>query len=241
MDLSNLTKRQVLIGGGGVAALYCILSLAFFAGSVSNGVADAADDALLINGAVWADIDINGRDLTVIGQAPTVEAGQAAVHAVSAKWGVRLVTAGFTVASAPIEPAGVGAALKVNSPLIDDAAECQNMMDRILSTGGFQFETGKAALADDAGSILDALSAALLQCASFQVRIEGHTDAIGDADANLTLSKVRAEAIVAYLTAKGVPASQISAAGFGSAAPIASNDTDAGRAQNRRIEFRVSQ
>lgn len=241
MDLSNLTKRQVLIGGGAIAALYCILSLALFAGPVSNGVERAASDTLLIHGAEWADIEISGRDVIVIGEAPTVEAGQAAVEAVRAKWGVRVARAGFSIAPIQQESAGVTRSLQASGPPIEDAIECQSLLDGILSAGGVQFETGKAALADDASSMLDALGAALLQCARFKVSIDGHTDATGDAEANRKLSLVRAEAVVTYLTTKGVPNAQITAAGFGADMPIASNETESGRAQNRRIEFRVSQ
>jgi len=236
MDLSKLTERQVLMWGGGAAALYCILALSFFVGPVSNIVADKADDALLVEGAAWADIEINGRDVSVIGAAPSAEAGQRAVDAVGAKWGVRVVRAKYT-----IEPPPKVDAFVPSGPPITDAIACQSLMDGLLSDGGIQFETGKADLASAGLPLLDQIGAALLRCASFMIRIVGHTDNTGDENANIRLSEARAEAVVRYLTDKGVSAGQVSAVGLGAAAPVASNDTDAGRSQNRRIEFRVSQ
>jgi outer membrane protein OmpA-like peptidoglycan-associated protein len=70
-----------------------------------------------------------------------------------------------------------------------------------------------------------------------QVVIEGHTDAYGSDDANLALSRRRAEAVAAYLTGTlGVPQLRISAVGYGETQPIANNDTAQGRERNRRID-----
>ncbi len=236
MDLSKLTERQVLIWGGGAAALYCVLALSFFVGPVSNIVADKADDALLVQGADWADIEINGRDVSVTGAAPSAEAGQGAVDAVAAKWGVRVVRAKYS-----IEPPPKVEMLAPSGPPITDAIACQNLMNGLLRDGGIQFETGKSDLVSAGLPLLDQIGSALLRCADFTIRIVGHTDNTGDDQANIRLSEVRAEAVLRYLTDKGVSADQVSPVGLGAAAPVATNDTDAGRLQNRRIEFRVSQ
>jgi len=236
MDLSKLTERQVLMWGGGAAALYCVLALSFFVRPVSTIVADRADDALLVQGAEWADIEINGRDVSVTGAAPSAEAGQGAVDAVAAKWGVRIVRAKYT-----IEPPPKVEMLAASGPPITDAIACQSLMNGLLSDGNIQFETGKADLVSEGLPLLDQIGSALLRCADFTIRIVAHTDNTGDEQANIRLSEVRAEAVVRYLTGKGVSADQISSVGLGAAAPVATNDTDAGRSQNRRIEFRVSQ
>ena len=67
-------------------------------------------------------------------------------------------------------------------------------------------------------------------------RVEGNTDSIGDYSANQSLSQRRAAAIVAYLVTRGIPAERLVARGNGSAAPIATNRTPEGRAQNRRTD-----
>ncbi|HXY47828.1 MAG TPA: OmpA family protein [Terriglobales bacterium] len=69
------------------------------------------------------------------------------------------------------------------------------------------------------------------------IEIDGHTDNTGDAAANLALSQQRAEAVLGYLVQQGVPASQLTAKGFGDTRPVVSNDTEEGRFRNRRIEF----
>ena len=67
------------------------------------------------------------------------------------------------------------------------------------------------------------------------VSIEGHTDSQGNDDKNMTLSQTRAQAVMTYLTEKGVSPTRLRSVGFGELVPIASNDTSAGRAQNRRV------
>jgi OOP family OmpA-OmpF porin len=69
--------------------------------------------------------------------------------------------------------------------------------------------------------------------------VVGHTDTDGEDASNQTLSEKRAQAVADYLVKAGLPADRFTATGYGSTQPVASNDTDEGRAQNRRIEFVV--
>ena len=78
----------------------------------------------------------------------------------------------------------------------------------------------------------------LLQRATF-VEIVGHTDSKGEEDENMALSKRRAEAVRDYLVSKGHDGSKMLITGMGESAPVASNDTKEGRAQNRRVEILV--
>jgi outer membrane protein OmpA-like peptidoglycan-associated protein len=73
----------------------------------------------------------------------------------------------------------------------------------------------------------------------FKLRINGHTDNVGKEPANVKLSQGRADAIKNYLVKKGINKNRINSKGFGSKKPIATNTTDAGRQQNRRVEFQV--
>ena len=75
------------------------------------------------------------------------------------------------------------------------------------------------------------------QKAGLKAELGGHTDNVGDADANLMLSLRRAEAVVEALVARGVPRTSLIAEGYGSSRPIASNATREGRALNRRVEI----
>jgi len=72
------------------------------------------------------------------------------------------------------------------------------------------------------------------------VAVEGHTDSVGTDAYNQRLSQRRAASVREYLVAHGVSASRLSVAGFGEAKPVASNTTADGRAQNRRVELRVT-
>ena len=98
------------------------------------------------------------------------------------------------------------------------------------------FETGSAQISADAEPTLLKV-ATILREQSQNVRIIGHTDASGDAGANRTLSEARAEAVRNFLMQNGVLQNRMSAYGMGQDQPIADNDTEAGRARNRRIEF----
>lgn len=99
------------------------------------------------------------------------------------------------------------------------------------------FASGKATIPRAAKAKLDALAAAIV-AQGVRIEIAGYTDDVGDADANLALSLKRSRAVRNYLITKGAPPRSIVARGFGEEDPVASNDTDEGRAANRRIEMR---
>jgi outer membrane protein OmpA-like peptidoglycan-associated protein len=75
---------------------------------------------------------------------------------------------------------------------------------------------------------------------TLHLAVEGNTDSIGTDAYNQTLSEKRADGVRSYLTGQGVPESSTTATGFGKTRPIASNDTESGRQQNRRVELVVS-
>lgn len=88
--------------------------------------------------------------------------------------------------------------------------------------------------------LLDEVAATILAHPELgRLEVGGHTDNVGGEPHNLDLSQRRASAVVAWLVSRGVPAARLEAKGYGSSKPIASNDTAAGRDQNRRVEFDV--
>lgn len=239
MDFSNLSKRKILLYGGGVLAIFCFLVLALQAGPMSREVAANADSARLMAGQHWAEIDISGRDVSITGAAPSALAEAAVMQAVADQWGVRSVQSEFSILDASL-PAPSLSRLVASGPALTDSIACQSLFDGLLANGSIEFETGRTALQHASLTLLDGLGAALLRCQGFHVQIEGHTDATGDAGANQTLSEGRAKVVRAYLIERGVPNSGIAAIGIGAVQPIADNATAEGRARNRRIEFRVS-
>lgn len=102
------------------------------------------------------------------------------------------------------------------------------------------FETGSATLTATSSQQLADLAAVLTAFPTATVSVNGYTDNTGDAAANTTLSTQRAEAVKSALVDKGVTADRVAAAGFGPDKPIASNDTEEGKAKNRRVEIVVT-
>ncbi|MCW5921043.1 MAG: OmpA family protein [Saprospiraceae bacterium] len=100
-----------------------------------------------------------------------------------------------------------------------------------------QFQTGKAVLLQRSFAVLDEVVAVMNQYPEYSLDINGHTDSVGDDKMNQTLSERRAKTCYDYLISKGIPASRMTHQGFGETKPKASNDTAAGREQNRRVEF----
>jgi OOP family OmpA-OmpF porin len=78
-----------------------------------------------------------------------------------------------------------------------------------------------------------------MRCPDAVIEISGHTDSVGNDDTNSQLSQRRAEEVSEYLKKAGVGAERMTAVGYGKTRPVASNDTEEGRARNRRIEFDV--
>ncbi len=112
--------------------------------------------------------------------------------------------------------------------------------DIILRLVGLTFPSGSAELAPQHRNLLDRVRQAADVFPRSQIVIEGHTDSYGSDETNLRLSRDRAAAVSAFLTSElGVPAFRITAVGYGETRPIANNETEQGRARNRRIDIRI--
>jgi outer membrane protein OmpA-like peptidoglycan-associated protein len=107
----------------------------------------------------------------------------------------------------------------------------------ILTLGNVLFDTNEETLKPGADEIVSRLSQFLQKHPEVKVRIEGHTDSTGTDAYNESLSQRRADAVAMALEHRGIPSSQIQAVGRGKSAPVAGNDTSAGRQQNRRVEI----
>jgi OOP family OmpA-OmpF porin len=120
-----------------------------------------------------------------------------------------------------------------------DATVCQQLFTDLLGKGKIHFSAGRASIDPDSAGLLDRLIETALRCPTANIEVAGHTDSDGEDAANQALSEKRAQAVADYLVKAGLPANRFTAVGYGSAQPIASNDTEDGKAQNRRIEFTV--
>jgi OOP family OmpA-OmpF porin len=120
-----------------------------------------------------------------------------------------------------------------------DPGVCQQLFSELLAKGKIRFEPGRASIDPDSAGLLDRLIEIAMRCPTANIDIAGHTDADGEDAFNQALSEKRAQAVTDYLVKAGLPAGRFTALGYGSSQPVASNDTDEGKAQNRRIEFLV--
>jgi len=122
-------------------------------------------------------------------------------------------------------------------------ADANAMGNDINTTGhvavyGIYFETGKSDINEKSAEAISQISILLKNNPSLKLYVVGHTDNVGSIDSNLKLSKERADAVVNSLTANyGITADRLNAYGVASLAPLASNDSEEGRAKNRRVEL----
>jgi outer membrane protein OmpA-like peptidoglycan-associated protein len=127
----------------------------------------------------------------------------------------------------PIENKGCPVIEKKDQEVVDMAV--QNL----------EFETSKSIIRESSKSSLNSFSEKLKQKSNWNLVLDGHTDNVGDEDANLLLSKNRVEAVKNYLISKGISESRIKVNYFGETKPIADNNTTEGRQKNRRVEFKI--
>ncbi|MCU0606961.1 MAG: OmpA family protein [Candidatus Edwardsbacteria bacterium] len=111
----------------------------------------------------------------------------------------------------------------------------------VFSFNNINFAVGKATITPEIETALQPLLKVMLDNPDLKVELGGHTDAVGSKVKNVKLSQARADAVMAWLIGKQVKAANMTAVGYGPNAPIATNKTKAGRAQNRRIEIKVVQ
>jgi OmpA-OmpF porin, OOP family len=107
-----------------------------------------------------------------------------------------------------------------------------------VAVEGIYFDTDKSELKPESAPALEQIAKLLAQNPGFKLKVVGHTDMVGSLDANMKLSQARAEAVVQALVGQhGVAASRLKSYGVGPLTPVATNDTDEGRAKNRRVEL----
>ena len=121
-----------------------------------------------------------------------------------------------------------------------DAKGCL-IINQTVTLSNINFEFDSARLTRSSELTLDRIAESLKAQTDFRVEVGGYTDSVGNAAYNEELSRKRAESVRQYLVDRGVAADRVTARGYGELNPIASNDTESGRAMNRRVEFRVTE
>lgn len=135
-----------------------------------------------------------------------------------------------------LEIASVG--FRVTGAVDADALQAQLDENGRVSVYGIRFATNEASINAESAQALAEIAALLMKDPALRLRIEGHTDSVGDEPHNLDLSRRRAGSVKEHLvTVHGIDAARLATEGLGESKPVASNDTEAGRAQNRRVEL----
>ncbi len=118
----------------------------------------------------------------------------------------------------------------------DGWAQQINQTGRV-SIYGINFDTGKATIRPDSEPVLAEVVTLLQKQPDWYLMVAGHTDNAGTDTVNVPLSQQRAQAVIAWLGAKGIDKARLTAAGFGARKPVADNSTEDGRAKNRRVDL----
>ncbi|GLG84249.1 OmpA family protein [Acinetobacter calcoaceticus] len=196
-------------------------------------------------GVLGALKDVPNASLEWVGDKITLKAGDAAaLEALTAKVKA-LVPHTEVVAAAPVTAEqSVSNSLSASQTAltaIDPNNVDVNALVKALNLQIINFASGSSEIPADNKAILDQAVTLLNKVSGVKLNVGGHTDSTGNAASNKALSQRRAQAVVDYLTSKGVDASKLVAQGHGSDQPVAENTTDEGRFKNRRIEFSVAQ
>ncbi len=120
-----------------------------------------------------------------------------------------------------------------------DPEVCEEQLAEVQAASKIAFEPGSATVAAESRDALNQIADILRECGPIRLEIQGHTDSQGREEMNEQLSQARAQSILNELRGRRVPTSSFSAVGYGETQPIADNDTEEGREENRRIEFRL--
>lgn len=196
---------------------------------------------------------ISGDTVTLIGTAASGAVKSAVEAAATAAWpnlklsnNILVLPDAAVVSSAPAAPVspapGPARPSASPAPAPSPAGDCANLQADItaLMSTPVTFVTNGYILSPRTQQQLGRVAQKLKGCHSVHVAVSGYTDNTGNNGINVPLSTSRAESVADYLVAQGVPAHSVTAKGFGSADPIASNATPDGRAQNRRVAITVS-
>ena len=214
----RFSQFEILTGAGSL--FLCLFFVAVFseASAIEEELGAAVKAAVSQQDLFWASVEPQGQTIVLTGAAPDYAAKKQA----------------GTIAESVDGVTGVENQIVI----IGEAGTCQTELDSYLAAEVVTFKKGRAELSDSSFAVLTMLASIVRNCDT-RLEIAAHTDSVGDAAVNMKLSQRRAAAVVKYLVQRGVDPKVVSAKGYGELQPIADNASEAGRAENRRVEFRV--
>ncbi len=179
---------------------------------------------------------------TAVGGVGGAAAGAATGAALGAIAGDAGKGAWIGAAAGAVLGTGIGNMMDRQAKELEAVAETKRTENGIVTTlkENILFDTGKAGLKGTAGDNINQISDIIKKYPEDYVVVVGHTDNVGSDAYNQQLSEQRARAVRLAMIERGVPAASVEAMGQGETAPVAGNDTPAGRAKNRRVELKIT-
>jgi uncharacterized protein (TIGR03382 family) len=242
--LGTVVGSEVTAHVGAAARLHDLVSVPVELGvsaASAIGLGAASSAPLEVNAAASWDVM---REVQVYGSAGGGLVRGLGTPDLRAIVGVRLSFENPACTCVELEPAAAPAAEPpppAPAPVVEEPAPAAAVSEtKIELNQRVMFETARDVIAPSSDALLDEVARVLVENPRIKkMRVDGHTDAAGKPSRNQALSERRAAAVVAYLVAHGVDAARLSSSGWGSQKPIASNDTEEGREQNRRVELTI--
>jgi outer membrane protein OmpA-like peptidoglycan-associated protein len=243
-------------GRAGLLPRVCALMLAAYAlwpfafGEIESEVEAELRKQLNAQGHGWADLRVSGQHVWLSGTPPTAGAGDAALalarQADCPTWLGRQTCAvqvlglfaALPPAAAVVPPRADGSASASMPSPAPARHACEREMAALVARSRIEFATDSADIEPGSTEVLNQLARAASGCPGV-IQISGHSDSTGEPQANLALSLARAEAVRQALIERGLQPQRLLSRGFGESQPLVDNSTAAGRALNRRIEFRL--
>ncbi len=121
-----------------------------------------------------------------------------------------------------------------------DPLECVERINTVLNESPVQFEPSSSKISESSETVITEIAQILYECRGHEFEIGGHTDSKGSEEVNLRISQSRAQSVLDAVMATSLEFGPLTAKGYGESEPIADNDTEEGRSQNRRIEIRLN-
>lgn len=225
-----MDRARTLLPGSTVIDLLTVI-----AGITATDLAGL--DPVLTAAAALPDFgfSVDGGNIVLTGTAPTEETATAVAAAVKSAWpdltvvdDIAVITPGFAPPQAPTSPGLTGA-----------CADLQRNLSGLLRSP-IEFDSNGTRVSDTSAPLLAQLADELRACPDAKVSVTGHSEDTGTDSVNLAVSAGRAKAVADALVSRGVRPRLVTSQGVGAADPIASNESESGRAANRRIEITVS-
>lgn len=202
--------------------------------SIEADLVQRSRAALGYAGLESLEVSADGRDITLKGALRDAYQNETAIATLSSIWGIRKIHDLTFIGGDPSVPGSSRSAKEY-------ITRCQSLLDEKLVNRKVTFTPGSEIPEKSAENILREIALIAAQCPDAQLVITGHTDNIGDAEANLALSEKRADAVAGVLQQFGLDRFRVRTVGKGESEPIADNNTATGRERNRRMEFRFDQ